>query len=99
MGNVQDLPEGAALQSDYYGLPLLVLRLGDDVTAVSAMCTHEGCILAWNADRRVILCPCHGGEFDPTGGVLSGPPPAALLRFLVRVEQAQIYVLRPQDGD
>ncbi len=99
MGNAQDLVEGVVLQSSYYGLPLLLLRLENEVTAVSGMCTHEGCFLTWSAERRVFLCPCHGGEFDRSGSVLAGPPPAALLRFPVRIEQGEIYVLDPQYGD
>lgn len=99
VGSVQDLPEKAALQSDFYGLPLLIFRVDDEVAAVSGMCTHEGCFLGWNAERKVVQCPCHGGEFDPTGQVLTGPPPAALLRFPVRIAEGQIYVLDPQFGD
>jgi Rieske Fe-S protein len=99
VASLEDVPETDALQSSYFGLPLLLFRLEGEVKAVSGMCTHEGCFLGWNADRGVILCPCHGGEFDPTGTVLTGPPPAALLRFPVRIDEGQIYVLDPVYGD
>ena len=48
---------------------------GDDgeLRAVSARCTHLGCIVAWNGAERSWDCPCHGSRFAPDGAVLQGP--------------------------
>lgn len=44
------------------------------IHAVSAVCTHLGCIVNWNSAEKSWDCPCHGGRFSCDGKVLHGPP-------------------------
>ncbi|GIH76805.1 FAD-dependent oxidoreductase [Planobispora longispora] len=51
------------------------------IHAVSAVCTHLGCVVGFNDAERTWECPCHGSRFDVDGQVLQGPATEPLDRF------------------
>jgi Rieske Fe-S protein len=60
------------------GSPLLVAQTAQDsFTALTAICTHQTCIITGHSGSTYI-CPCHGSEYDEQGNVLSGPAPRPL---------------------
>src|SRR5262245_29968026 len=44
------------------------------VRALSATCSHLGCQVHWDTQASRFRCPCHGGVYDASGKVVSGPP-------------------------
>jgi Rieske Fe-S protein len=59
---------------------------------MSALCTHQGCIVKWQPERRLFSCPCHQGLFDQRGNVVSGFPQLPLPRLNVGVVEGEVYV-------
>jgi cytochrome b6-f complex iron-sulfur subunit len=93
VGSTGDLPAGQGAVYSVANKPVIVIHTEDgDYVALSATCTHLGCILFWNAERQVISCPCHEAYFNTAGAVISGPPPSPLEVLRVQVEGDQIYV-------
>ena len=57
------------------------------VYAMSAICTHAGCILEDSAETisAGLYCACHGSAFDGNGGVTQGPARTALQHYQVTI--------------
>ncbi|WP_412079423.1 FAD-dependent oxidoreductase (plasmid) [Streptomyces xanthophaeus] len=73
-GPVATLPRGEGTVVRAGGGPCAVHR--DDagaLHAVSAVCTHLGCLVAFNNAERTWECPCHGSRFGIDGEILQGP--------------------------
>jgi glycine/D-amino acid oxidase-like deaminating enzyme/nitrite reductase/ring-hydroxylating ferredoxin subunit len=64
--------KGAVMRS---GLSKVAVYRDDEGTlhSLSAVCTHLGCIVAWNAAEQTWDCPCHGSRFGCLGSVINGP--------------------------
>jgi Rieske Fe-S protein len=60
-------------------------RDGDGYRALSAICSHLGCRVRFDAAKDQFICPCHGGVYSRDGRVVAGPPPEPLTRLTVRV--------------
>jgi len=95
VGKASEFQIGKAKSIIFKGEPLLVLRLRAGFVALSAICTHRGCIVAWDEKRQVIACPCHGGIFDAQGNVLAGLPTRSLRPFRAEVVNGELYVAEP----
>ena len=66
---------GASFRDPKTGDPGLVLHLSEGrFVAYDAVCPHAGCTVAYSATAHLIVCPCHGSEFDPSSGAVVNPP-------------------------
>jgi len=84
---------GGAQFFQFRGHPAVLLENSPgEFLALSAVCTHLGCIVQWLPEKHEFLCPCHGGRFSSEGKVLGGPPPEPLPSFPVTLSDDQILV-------
>lgn len=90
------VPKNAALMFKFGQKPSMLIHHDDDTwTALSAVCTHLGCTVGYEPDKKIIFCPCHGGTYDPHSGAnLGGPPPKPLVEYKVQVGDGKIVVRR-----
>lgn len=66
--------------------PAIILREpSGEFRAFSAVCTHLDCTVQYKSDTSQIWCACHGGTYDLSGNVVSGPPPRPLEQFVVKL--------------
>jgi cytochrome b6-f complex iron-sulfur subunit len=84
---------GGAYFFDYQGHPAVLLQpKPGHYVALTAVCTHLGCIVKWQNDTQEFLCPCHGGRFAADGAVLGGPPPSPLQTYPVTLNGDRVII-------
>ncbi len=72
---------------------IIIIRTGDNqYTALSSICTHQGCIVSYNASTKRLPCPCHGSVFSITGSVLNGPASRSLKKYNVQVDGNSLVI-------
>ena len=94
VGKTADIPLGSGRLALVEDEPVWVVHLAKGFVAMSAWCTHKGCVIKWQQDRRVFSCPCHEGLFDERGNVVSGLPLRPLSPMRVGQVNGDVYVSR-----
>ncbi|MCX7522193.1 Rieske (2Fe-2S) protein [Microbacterium sp. STN6] len=86
LAKVSDIPVGGSISASLNGAPLLLAQpKKGTVVAFSAICTHQGCVVAPAGNE--FDCPCHGSRYRAaTGAVIQGPAPAPLHPLTISVE-------------
>lgn len=77
------------------GLDVVLARVDGAWYGVEDRCTHAGCAFSEDAalEGAVIVCDCHGSEFDlRSGEVVRGPADRPVRTFPVRVRADRIEV-------
>jgi nitrite reductase/ring-hydroxylating ferredoxin subunit len=86
-----EVAPGSAFTFKDSGNPAVLVHLkSGDFVAYSAVCTHQGCTVAYKGGK--LACPCHGSVFDPAKGaeVVAGPAPSPLPEIPVKVEGGEV---------
>jgi nitrite reductase/ring-hydroxylating ferredoxin subunit len=95
---IKDLPDGGVRPFDAGTMIGFVHRTGDELHAVSGVCTHLGCKLALDGPARQLNCPCHNAAFAVDGSVLHHRLPIALAplpKLMVRESEGVVQVFVP----
>jgi Rieske Fe-S protein len=70
----------------------------EGIVAYSAVCTHQQCFVSgWNAEQRVLHCPCHQSDYDPrhNAKVVTGPAPRALPALPLKIVDGVLTAAGP----
>lgn len=104
---LSSIEPGAQLAFDYpdENSPALLIRLpepglegiGPDnsIVAYSILCTHKGCPVDYNPDRKLMICPCHWSTFDPAkaGNLVIGQASQALPQVTLQIKGDMIQAV------
>jgi arsenite oxidase small subunit len=86
-----DVKPGSAAKFKDGGEDAVLVHLENgDFVAYSAICTHQGCVVAFKDGQ--LACPCHGSVFDPSNGgeVVTGPANQPLPEIAVKVQDGNV---------
>jgi nitrite reductase/ring-hydroxylating ferredoxin subunit len=91
---LSEIPDGGMKRADAKGYPVLLVRRGDDVHAIGAVCAHQGGPLEkGKLDGDVVTCPWHGSQFCVRdGSIVHGPTAYPQPAFNVRIAGDRVLI-------
>ncbi len=98
LGRLDDLPDPGARASSWEGGAVVLIRLGEAVTAFTNLCPHAGLPLCLPDGRgllhkgETLVCPVHGASFDVTSGDCTGGPAAGDQLTAIPVERVGLEI-------
>ena len=104
VAKLSDLAPGAEVAFSYpdENSPAVLLRLDEpaedgigpdqSIVAFSILCTHKGCPVTWNADQKILICPCHWSSFDPAkkARMVIGQASQRLAQITLKLEDGMV---------
>ncbi len=72
VATLADLPVGGAVRFTTAAFDGYVVNDAGMIRALSSVCTHMGCTLAYRPAYKDLRCPCHGASFDLSGHLANG---------------------------
>ena len=91
IASTSEVAPGSAVAFGPKANPAVLVHLDSgDFVAYSAICTHQGCTVAYQGGQ--LACPCHGSVFDPANGgaVVTGPATTPLPEIPVKVQGGEV---------
>ena len=93
VGALADFKPGQARQVKAGAVGAYVTRTGDQVAAVSSICSDLPCELWWDGSQSALICPCHNRSFTAQGASLGMYPLPSLDVVQARVQNGRVQVL------
>ena len=73
---------------------VLVFRRPDGTLAALDMaCTHWGCDVSYDLSQDLVVCPCHGAQYDVVGHNLKGPATRPLRAYPIRMADEKTAIV------
>ena len=96
--SLSDLPVEGALGVEVDGVPVAVIRAGDEVFALHDVCSHEEVPLSeGEIYDHTVECWLHGSCFDLRTGKPTGPPATKpVATYLVKIDGDDVLVALPE---
>lgn len=92
---VAELRPGSMKTFVVQGKKIALANVDEVFFAVDDTCTHEQCSLGSDGalDGNVIICGCHGAQYDvTTGAVLAPPAPRDVRSYEAKSENDGVYI-------
>ncbi|HUI30853.1 MAG TPA: ubiquinol-cytochrome c reductase iron-sulfur subunit [Candidatus Acidoferrales bacterium] len=90
---IDELKPNSAKFFRFLDKPAVLVHLQNgSYEALSAKCTHLGCTVAFEQDKDIFYCNCHGSQFNIDGKVIKGPAALPLTQYAVSVSGDDIFV-------
>lgn len=97
LGSAATVPIGSAATFTIptSGDPGIVFHNADGSwTAYDTVCPHAGCTVGWSKGASMLVCPCHGSQFQvATGAVITGPASQGLVALKIVESGGHLYLV------
>ena len=93
--SISELPPGSKKTVFLSGKRIMIANIEGEFFAVDDTCTHAQCSLGGEGflDSNVVMCGCHGAQYDVTSGkVLALPAVVDLSSYPTKVEGSDVLV-------
>lgn len=93
VGALADFQDGQAKRVKAGAVGAYVTRNGEQVAAVTSICSDLPCELWWDGSQSVLVCPCHNRSFTAAGASIGAYPLPSLDVVQARVRAGRVEVL------
>ncbi|MCV7282249.1 Rieske 2Fe-2S domain-containing protein [Mycolicibacterium flavescens] len=93
VGGLAAIPEGAPHGVEVAGVDLVLIRVGNDISALHGRCAHRGARMAdGHIEGNLLVCDLHGWRYDTNTGIAPVNPSVGLTKFRAWVTDGEVYV-------